>query len=80
MNRFMIAPATITTVRRLYNHGRFHTAWPHSGLWGKTANGQELSFVQIAKRDVHNTCTRLRLSDSIDKRLHFLASYNKDVK
>ncbi|VVQ01248.1 hypothetical protein PS910_03827 [Pseudomonas fluorescens] len=27
MNRFMIVPATISTIRRLENRRRFHTAW-----------------------------------------------------
>ncbi|MGH8422414.1 MAG: hypothetical protein ACRER3_08675, partial [Pseudomonas fluorescens] len=30
MNRFMIAPDTISTIRRLDNHWRFHTAWVDS--------------------------------------------------
>jgi hypothetical protein len=30
MNRFMIAPTTISTIRRLDNNWRFHTAWVDS--------------------------------------------------
>jgi len=31
MNRFMIAPDTMSTIRRLDNHWCFHTVWAKSG-------------------------------------------------
>jgi len=30
-------PATISTIRRLDNHWRFHTAWVESGQWSAAA-------------------------------------------
>ncbi|EBV3304149.1 hypothetical protein DOH45_24345 [Salmonella enterica subsp. enterica serovar Enteritidis] len=50
----MIVPATITTVRRLDNCGRFHTAWTNSGHSRRTAIGQKQTFDVFGKtRAIH---------------------------
>jgi hypothetical protein len=50
MNRFMIVSATITTVRRLDNCGRFHTAWVVNSHSRKPANDPCQSFGERSLR------------------------------